>query len=258
MASAAPSTCPRCNRPVEPAMNVCPSCGQPLTTYPHAAASSPHQPTNNTPAAASARMNVLIIPLVIVSLLALAEAAIIIMLLVSSSMQSATRTTTPVANLQQNGGATPTVAVQGGVQPEVTQEPGTDLPRGKVGERVDSAGFAITVVDVYHEPDPGLEGILDLREDQQYLAIDVVLENETGSSFFFGSASFRLKDSDGFEYSESLDYREPALNFGTLTHGERVRGFLSFVLPSDVQGLSLIYQNSGIPNYQTIYIDLGQ
>ena len=71
-----------------------------------------------------------------------------------------------------------------------------------------------------------------------------------------GSSRFRLKDSDDFEYSGVLDYRQAGIGLGTITPGERVRGFVSFIVPKDATGLSLIYQGPADAGYQTIYVSL--
>jgi hypothetical protein len=211
------------------------------------------------------RNNALLIPLIVVSLLALMEAAVIIMLLLAprgttGPVVVAVPSPTAVASQNTASVQTPTrVADQPTISAEATSPPeSSDLPSGSVGDRVESAGVALTVLSVTDEPDAALSNILDLAEDEKYLATEVLLENNTGDSFFYGSAQFKLKDDRGFEYSGSLPYREPSMGFGTLVNREKVRGYLSFIVPTAATGLSLIYQAAAGSDYETIYIDLGQ
>ena len=211
------------------------------------------------------RNNALLIPLIVVSLIALLEAAVIAMLLLAprdaGNVTTVTSPTSTAASLQ-NQGSSPTATLsteQPTTSAATTTEPQSDnLPRGKVGERVESAGVVLTVVSVSNDPDPALQNILDLGEDEKYIAVEVLLENNTGNSFFYGSAQFKLKDENGFEYEGSLPYREPSMGFGTIVNREKVRGFLSYIVPKSATSLNLIYQLGGGSDYQTIYIDLGQ
>lgn len=210
------------------------------------------------------RSTVLPAALIAVSVIALLEAVVIVYLL-------AARNNGPV-EIQVPQSGSPTVVAQvtqdvAGTSTPARSDPGqqatqpsvdTDLPRGAVGETVESGGFALTVRGVYDEPDPELQIILDVGEEEQYIATEVVLENRSNDSFFYASSQFKLKDSADFEYVETLDYREPAFGLGTMVPGERVRGYLSFIVPRDASGLSLIFQPGAGADYQTIYIDLGQ
>jgi hypothetical protein len=121
---------------------------------------------------------------------------------------------------------------------------------------MESAGFVLTVLDVYDDPDPDLKVLLDLNSDERYLAAEIVLENRRSDGFFYGGSEFRLKDKDDYEYVATLDYRQPGIGQGTLGPGERVRGFLSYIVPREAKGLSLIFQAPADSSYRTIYISL--
>ena len=192
----------------------------------------------------------LLIALIAVSIIAIIEGIAIVFLLASGI----TRPVDVQAGQSPQSGA-PTPVVQevhvsasptaSDIEPTaVAAQPpaGGDLPRGRVGDRIESGGYVLTVVGVYDEPDPDLAIILDLKPDQRYIAAEVLLENRTAESFLYAGSQFRLKDSDDFEYTGDLDYRQPGLELGTMVPGERVRGFLSFVVPKEAAGLSLIYQ----------------
>lgn len=202
--------------------------------------------------------------LIFVSVLALAEAAVIVYLLSASGSRT---TEAQVPNLSNPA---PSARVTDGTTDDATpyaivptaqstpDSANGALPRGKVGETIESGGFALTVRGTYHEPDADLQNIFDFGDDEQYIAADLVLENRSNDSFFYASSQFKLKDAADFEYVETLDYRQPAFGFGTMGPGERVRGYVSFVVPRSASGLSLIFQPGAGSGYRTIYISLGQ
>jgi hypothetical protein len=263
-------------------MAACPSCGQPLqgstpaqgvsyppaTSTPPGAPPQPYQyppsygkaPQGDAPGGRSRPMG-WIAAFAAVLLLALVEGLVIVFLLIGGQRGTGPADTsagvTQTQPQDQSQSQSPDQVQNQNSTPG--DSGGSDLPRGRVGERVESAGIAITVVQVVNEPDPEVASILDLRDDQKYLAMEVILENNSGDSIFYTSATFKLRDKDDFEYSQvPLSYRFPELDFGTLANREKVRGYVDYVLPKDTAGLRLIYQNGGVAGYQTIYIDLGQ
>jgi hypothetical protein len=212
----------------------------------------------------STRSPILPAALVAVTAIALVEALVIVFLLAGRDTSSS------AANVPQPGGSTvaaqvtqaqpPTAAPNASdPDPATPQPPGdTGLPRGSVGEKVESGGFALTVLSVHNGPDADLANILDVREDERYIATEIALENMTGDSFFYAGSQFKLKDRNDFEYERTLDYRQPGFGSGTMVPGERVRGYLSFIVTKDASDLSLIFQPGTGDGYQTIYISLGQ
>jgi hypothetical protein len=205
--------------------------------------------------------NPLLVALIVVSAIALLEAVVIVLLLVTSLLRPAvTQTTVPtaVAQATQGAPATATLAAGSSVPDTLDVPAGTGPLRGKIGERVESGGYVLTVLGVYDEPDAELRNILDVNEDQRYIAAEILLENRTDESFFYGGSQFRLKDRDDFEYVGTLDYRQPGIGLGTIVPGERIRGFLSYIVPRDAAGISLIYQAPADAGYRTIYVSLDE
>jgi hypothetical protein len=201
----------------------------------------------------------LLIALIVVSLIALLEGLVIVFLLaagITRPVATQTEAPTPAAQVVQGASSTSTPESAGPTS-EAPPPSGTGGPvRGKVGERIESAGFVVTVLSVHDEPDPDLANILDLNEDQRYIATEVLLENETPDGFFYGGSQFRLKDNEDFEYVATLDYRQPGIGLGTIVPGERVRGFLSFIVPKEASGLNLTYQAPTGGDYRTIYVSI--
>ena len=207
----------------------------------------------------------LIVALVAVSAIAVLEGVVILLLLGSvlpraGGVQSgdSARADVPTAQAATDRSTATTTTQSSSAPPLPTEIPSSSEPlRGSVGERMESAGFVLTVIDVYDVPDPDLKVLLDLRDDERYLSAEIVLENRRSDSFFYGGSEFRLKDKDDYEYVATLDYRQPGIGQGTLGPGERVRGFLSYIVPLEAQGLSLIFQAPADSTYRTIYVALG-
>jgi hypothetical protein len=206
----------------------------------------------------------LIVALVAVSAIAILEGVAILLLLGSVPVRSdgaqagdLVQANVPTAQAAVARGTATTTTLSSSTPPLPTEMPSGSGPmRGRVGERMESAGFVLTVLEVYDDPDPDLKVLLDLNGDERYLAAEIVLENRRSDGFFYGGSEFRLKDKDDYEYVATLDYRQPGIGQGTLGPGERVRGFLSYIVPLEAQGLNLIFQAPADSTYRTIYIAL--
>jgi hypothetical protein len=206
----------------------------------------------------------LIVALVAVSAIAILEGVVILLLLGSvlpraGGVQSgdSARADVPTAQAANDRSTATTTTQSISTPPLPTEIPSGSGPlRGSVGERMESAGFVLTVLDVHDEPDPDLKVLLDLSDDERYLSAEIVLENRRSDGFFYGGSEFRLKDKDDYEYVATLDYRQPGIGQGTLGPGERVRGLLSYIVPLEAQGLNLIFQAPADSTYRTIYIAL--
>jgi hypothetical protein len=156
------------------------------------------------------RSSLLPVALVLVSVLALVQGIAIVLLLTmgnarSAVTQAATTVSTSIPTMSVQAAqrtSTPATDVSSAVS---EAPPEGDLPRGEVGQRVESGGFALTVQQIYHRPDPELDNIFDLDAGERYIAADILLENLSQNSYFYSSSQFRPKESAGFEYGETLD-----------------------------------------------------
>jgi hypothetical protein len=194
-----------------------------------------------SPGVSPPKTNPLLTPLLIASGLAIAEAVVVVILLVIIALQVSRR---PVVS-------TPARVPQGAPQvaPPVTAE----SPRGKRGERVESAGFAITVENIVRKPPSDPLG--QASGDRRYLALLLLVENNCGSSVNFFPTSFRLQDDQGYEYEPlAMKLIAPALDWRHLGNREKVRGYVDFSVPKSSKGFTLIYTNLTRP----IQIELGE
>ena len=186
--------------------------------------------------------------------------AIVVPLVTSLLRPAAVQTAVPMAVAQATQGAPAPASIStASLAPDTPDVPWDTGPlRGKIGERMESGGYVLTVLGIYDEPDAELRNIPDLNEDQRYVAAEILLENRTDESFFYGGSQFRFKDRDEFEYVGTLDYRQPGIGLGTIVPGERVRGFLSYIVPKYAASHSLIYQAPADLDYRTIYVSLDE
>ncbi|MEM3460019.1 MAG: DUF4352 domain-containing protein [Candidatus Micrarchaeaceae archaeon] len=149
-------------------------------------------------------------------------------------------------------------------RPTDTPKP-TETPRslptqsvGKVGQRMESAGIAITVnkvskvkqVSEYIMPEAG----------KIYLVLDVLIENVSRiEETPYNPLYFMLKDQENFDYDVSLFAPEPSLKAGTLRKGDKARGNVAFEVPINSKGFIVRYEPLVLfGGYQPIRISLGQ
>ncbi len=129
---------------------------------------------------------------------------------------------------------------------------------GKVGERRQSAGIAITVLKVskvnqvsqFVKADPG----------KVYLVLDVLIENVSRNEETpYNPLYFMVKDSESFEYSGSLFAPDPSLKAGTLRKGDKARGNIAFEVSTKAKGFIVRYEPLVLfGGYEPIRVDLGQ
>jgi hypothetical protein len=217
------------------------------------------------------RGNPLTLPLVIVSVVAAAEAVGLVLLigaLVRRDEPPAPRTPAPAVAMAP---APPPIASTAPAPapeeplPPVPKEPSAPTKpapaaaaaRGKVGRRVDSAGFGMTVEKIMHEPATYKDQVR-VGPDERYLALLVAVDNNTGGNAQLYPSQFRLQDAMGFGYDPlNVKGTMPALEWTTLANRQTVRGHVDFVVPKSAKSLELVY--SGVPHDGApIQIELGE
>ena len=128
---------------------------------------------------------------------------------------------------------------------------------GKVGERRESGGIALTVTKV--STAGNINDFMKPKEGNTYLVLAVLLENVSRDKTPYNPLYFKIKDGEGFEYNSSLLAPDPALKSGDLAKGEKVRGNVAFEVPKTAQGFIVSYEPLVIfGGYEPIKIDLSQ
>ena len=109
---------------------------------------------------------------------------------------------------------------------------------GKVGQRVELAGIALTVTKV-ERTDKILE-FLSAKEGNIYVIADLLIENIGNDRIDYNLYSFKVKDGDAYEYQPGMA-PDPMLQFGSLEPGEKVRGNVGFEIKAEATQLVLSY-----------------
>jgi hypothetical protein len=206
--------------------------------------------------------NPLTIPLIAVSAVAALEAVLLTVLLLRDRPPATAATSAssapPVPAITEEG-ASPAAPQTAPTPAPEAQKQEAAAARGKVGERVESAGFAITVEKLVAEPQTYKDQVT-IGPDQRYLALLVRVDNNTGGNAQLFPSQFTLKDDQGFPYQQlGIHGTMPALEWRTLANRETVRGYADFVVPKSARGLMLLYSDTSYAKgAQPIHIGLDQ
>ncbi len=112
---------------------------------------------------------------------------------------------------------------------------------GTVGQKVTSAGVALSLAGVKRTSDSGNQFIKP-KQGNEYVLAEVLIENVDRDTTPYNPLYFSVKDSDGFEYNASLMVGDNGLKSGELAKGEKVRGIVSFEVPAKANGLVMTYK----------------
>jgi len=130
--------------------------------------------------------------------------------------------------------------------PTATKAPApTPTPKqpdyGTVGQKMTSAGIGLSVLSAKRTSESGNQFIKP-KQGNEYIVIEVVVENEGREKTPYNLMYFKAKDSDGFEYNTALVPVDNLLKSGELAQGEKVRGTVWFEVPTTAKGLIVTYQ----------------
>lgn len=198
--------------------------------------------------------NPLTLPLIAVSAVAMLEAVLLVVVLLRDRpTQSVAAVTLPTVT----AGSMTATAVPAPASPTPTVPATAPAPHGKVGQRVDAGGFGITVEKQINDPQTYKDQVT-IGANERYLALLVLVENNTGGNAQLFPSQFILKDDQGFTYDQlGIHGTMPVLEWQTLGNRQSVRGHVDFVIPKSTRSLTLIYGDArdGAPPIQ---IDLGK
>ncbi len=128
-------------------------------------------------------------------------------------------------------------------QTDSKAEPAPAQVIGSVGETLvyDPVQLTINQVEMDWESTADLSS--DPAEGNQYVVFDVTITNVGDEDFPYNSFFFTLKDSEGFEYDRGFVIGGPGqeLSSGRLDPGDKIRGWMIFEVPIEVEGLKAIY-----------------
>lgn len=111
---------------------------------------------------------------------------------------------------------------------------------GKVGERQEAGGVALTALKVEKVKEIGT--FQKAKEGKVYLLVEVLLETTGQEESPYNPLYFKVKDADGFEYNVTISTADNTLKSGKLAAGEKVRGVVAFEVPESAAGMVLSYE----------------
>ena len=114
---------------------------------------------------------------------------------------------------------------------------------GKLGDRVEANGAAITVTKV--QTLPQMPDGQKAGADNVILIADITLENASGNDVSYSPYTFQIKDADGKTYATALTLDTKALRQGSLSKGQKDQGYVAFQVGKAAKGLVLEYIRSG-------------
>jgi cytoskeletal protein RodZ len=142
---------------------------------------------------------------------------------------------------------------QAPAQPAAQKEAAPTTAR--VGQRIESAGVALTVNSVNRTD--ALGQFMKAKPDRTYVVADVTIEAAGRDKTPYNPLYFKVKDAEGYEYSGSAVGADNSLKSGELASGERARGTVAFDVPTAARGLVLSYQPVVIlGGYQVLRVEL--
>jgi hypothetical protein len=172
--------------------------------------------------------------------------------------QPPTAQSAPTAAAQKPTLPPPTATVVPTIRPTVapTTAPSPTVAHVPViGDRVESAGVAITVNSVKRLATTG--PFSKAEAGKEFAVVDVTVENPGRDNAPYNPFYFKVKDAEGFEYNTAFASLDQALKSGELAKGEKARGLIAFQVPVGDKGLVLSYQPIVLfGGYQTIRINL--
>jgi hypothetical protein len=241
--------CTNCGTENPAGTQFCGNCGTPLGDAPAA----------STPAKSGKGRMFLIIGGVIAAVVGLGCMACLALVLLSGGSPGKTADVSPTDQPKPTSApATRTVAVPTNAPaPTSTAAPQPKSTVGKIGDRVESAGIAVTVVKASKVNQIG--SFTKPKAGNMLLNIEVIIENTNRDKAPYNPLYFKVRDSNGFEYNTTITALDPSLKSGDVAQGEKVRGNVAFEVKSDAKGLVVSYEPLVLlGGYQAIKIDLGQ
>lgn len=128
--------------------------------------------------------------------------------------------------------------------PLPTEEPApTEAPAltvGAIGDRVVSGGIAMTINSAERVAQIG--DFQKADDGNEFVLIDVTLENVDRDEAPYNPLYFKVKDADGYEYSAGITMTDNSLKSGDLAKGEKSRGTVSVEVPTGATGLVVSYE----------------
>lgn len=137
--------------------------------------------------------------------------------------------------------------------PVVTTVPVASGP-GVVGKPVTSGTIVFTVLAVTGAK--SIQSFLTPKSGNVFVVCQVLIQNIGSTPASYNPYDYKLKDADGFEYTQAGAAPDPMLHSGDLAASDKVRGNIAFEVPQTAKALVLTYDLS-LFNAENIQVSLG-
>lgn len=151
------------------------------------------------------------------------------------------------------GDSTPEVKTKAPDTAEEEQPTTAPTAAAQLGDTIEQDGYALSATQVADPATPGL--LYQAEEGKRLVAIEIVVENTGADEFTSNPLYATLLDADGYSYTTELAAVDEQLDTVDLGEGEKVKGWVAFVIPDDAQPAAIKYEFApfGAP---TLRIDL--
>lgn len=153
-------------------------------------------------------------------------------------------------------GTTGTSITPGAAAPgaAATAAPAPAAAVGKIGDRVETNGIALTLAKVERKAELGQ--FMKAKDGNTYVVAEVLIENVSADKSPYNPLYFTIKDGDGFEYNAGIDTSDTGLKSGELAKGEKARGTVAIEVKEAAKGLVLQYKPLVFGNVEPIRFSL--
>jgi hypothetical protein len=117
----------------------------------------------------------------------------------------------------------------------------TPVAETYLGDAIQESGYAITALNMADPATPNFNWTA--KAGMKLVAIDVVISNISGDSWFASPFDVYLLDSNNLTYKSEVDAVDDTIDSVTLNPGEQVKGWISYTIPDTATPAYLQYSN---------------
>ncbi len=125
----------------------------------------------------------------------------------------------------------------------------------KIGDRVTQGDYVVTVL---HAETATTYNDFPAESGKKYVAVEILIESNANSGVSVNPLYATLQDSDSYTYNVTLFGKDPSLQSeNDLPSGEKMRGWVTFEVPSASHGFIFTYEPTSFIQTIRIRVDLG-
>ena len=157
----------------------------------------------------------------------------------------------------QGGGPAETTTDSSDEDTETAEETGPETAQAAVGDVVEGDRLALVVYDIERTTEIG--EFVTADAGNEFIVVDLAAKNKSENEYISFSSFLQtsLRDSESYEYDQTITGSDNALSSGELVPGEVTRGVIVFEVPEGSSGLTLrVDFDESIFDYDGAEIDL--